>query len=133
MGTLRQLLRFNGTMWSLGVSLLLVGLLAGCTTPLINVQVQVDTCQTGGGKQFGPLSPPGMCNPVQVTSATPIPSGTVCKDSSGNPMTCPTGAQCTGGYMCMSGSPGTCSTTRSACKTYWTQISGTSGTCSCAC
>jgi hypothetical protein len=127
MGTLRQLFKFDGTVCILAVGLLLLG---GCTTPLVNVVVQVDTCQAGGMRT--PLNPAGLCNGVTYTGA--IPSGTICKNINGQVITCPANATCSSGAKCAD-TPGTCTQTRTACKTIWTESSpgSSSGSCICGC
>jgi len=129
MGTLRQLFKLRRTAWSLVGGLLLVGLLGGCSTPFIDidVSVQVDTCPSGAGGPRQPLPEPGACT-NGGTGSIPPPPATICKNASGAPMNCPTGATCTSGYKCGS-PPGT--ENRKTCKTIWTQISGTSGSCIC--
>ena len=70
MGTLPQMLKFNGTMWSLGIGLLLAGLLGGCTKPLVNVEVNVDTCQAGAmGRSIEEPPAPGACNLSPILTA----------------------------------------------------------------
>jgi hypothetical protein len=66
---MRHLFKVNGILATLVATLLL--LLGGCGQPLINVDVKVDTCQTGGmGKSIGELPPPGGCNPPQAYSGS---------------------------------------------------------------
>ena len=110
-----------------GIGLLL--LLQGCTTPLVDVKVT--TCGKG---EMNASDGVGACNVVNPYSG-PIPthppsvSGTICKDSSGATITCPTGAQCASGSKCNDQSPGTLN--RKTCVTYWVQTSGTNGNCYC--
>ena len=80
MGTLGRLFKFNGTAWSLGAGLLLPVLLAGCT-PLVNVEVNVDTCQAGGPRT--PLPPPGACN--NGGTGPIVVSNTICKNCGQDP------------------------------------------------
>jgi len=67
MGTFPQLFKLNGTAWSLIIGLLLAGLLSGCHTPLIDIDVQVTNmagaCPPGGGGG-GPI-PTAGCSAKQ--------------------------------------------------------------------
>jgi hypothetical protein len=140
MRTLLQLLDFNGTVWNLGVSLLLAGLLGGCSEPFVNVIVQVDTCQAGGmGKQFGEPSPPGACQPTAVLTVPTDPNlfnagyfntatRTILDDHDHR---CNTGGT---NKICKS-SPGStmCGGVFKTCKTRFTPTSGNNGTCTCGC
>lgn len=137
MRTLRQLLSFNRTVWNLGVSLLLAGLLGGCTEPFVNVIVQVDTCQAGGGKPFGPPPPPGACNPTPPLTALTDPNlfgagyyNTATKTKlNDHTHRCNTGT-----WMCQS-SPGStlCGGISKTCITRFTPTSGNNGNCTCGC
>ena len=70
MRTLRPLFMSKRTASNLAVGLFLAGLLAGCTKPLVNVEVNVDTCQAGGmGRPIGEPPEPGACNPSPVLTA----------------------------------------------------------------
>ena len=124
MGTLGRLFKFNGTAWSLGAGLLLPVLLAGCT-PLVNVEVNVDTCQAGGPRT--PLPPPGACN--NGGTGPIVVSNTICKNAAGSTITCQSSFTCSAGNKCLDGNPGT--ENRKACKTIWTQTSGNNGSCIC--
>lgn len=130
MGALRQLLKFNGTMRSLGVGLLVAGLLGGCTQPFVNVIVQVDTpsCQAGEGKTIESPPPPGGCN-NGGTGLIVVSPNTICKNASGTPINCQSSFMCSAGNKCLNGNPGT--ENRKACKTIWTQTSGNNGSCTC--
>ena len=131
MGTLRQLFKLKGSAWSLLGGFLLAGLLGGCSHPFIDIKVDVDvnsTCASGGGPRQ-PLPGAGACS-VDGTGAIPQSptSQTICKNSGGTVINCPPGATCTSGNKCNTPS-GT--DNRKACKTIWTQVNGTSGSCIC--
>jgi len=134
MGTLRQLLKFNTTLWSLAVGLFLAGLLAGCHTPLVNVEVTVDTCQAGGmGKPFGePPEKPGACN-VYPAGSTPYTGDAYgfLKTTDGQPFS--QHQNCSGGKRCTPGTPGRCDSgpkTGFPCASW---VNPSTMTCSCSC
>lgn len=128
MRNLAKQLKLNSATWSLVGGLMLVGLLGACT----EVQVTVDTCatRTGGGTPLPPIEPGGCAAGVPYTGT--IPSGTICKNTSGTIITCPANATCSSGSMKCPSLPGTCAN-RTPCKTTWTESThgSTSGTCVC--
>lgn len=140
MRPLRQLLGFNGTVWNLGVSLLLAGLLGGCTEPFVNVIVQVDTCQAGGmGKPFGPSPEPGACIPTAVLTVPTDPNkfGAGYYNTATKTILTDHTHLCNAGganKMCQS-SPGSnlCGGVSKLCKTRFTPTSGNNGDCICGC
>jgi len=135
MGTLRKLFEPKVTTWNLVGGLLLVGLLGGCTTPFVNVVVQVDTCPSGSGGPRTPLDPPGACtlNTANPYNGPLIPQNyKVCKDFNNNTIPCTGNEMCTGttSRVCAD-SPG--NENRKLCKSVWKQSAAGSmnGTCVC--
>ena len=139
MRTLRQRLGFNGTAWNLGVSLLLAGLLGGCSgQPFVNVIVQVDTCQAGGmEKQFGQLTPPGACNQTLLTNNTTDPNKyNNAWNMATNTAMADHDHRCnTNTWMCQSdpGSKACPIPPNKPCKTRFTPTAGIYGNCTCGC
>jgi hypothetical protein len=132
MENMQEFCKFKRTVSSLGVSLLLAGLL-GCHTPLVNVEVKVDanSCQQGGtGKEIESPPPPGLCNSMTYTTGVPgFPSAVGFIDDntgnvipSGSPLTCSASQKC-------KALPGTCPTTGRACKSH----RAATGSCYCGC
>ena len=136
MRNLRQIFKSNRTSWSLVGGLLLAGLLGGCSTPFIDISVQVDSCPSGSttGDTRIPILPrgAGTCF-AGVPHTGQIPSGTMCKNTTGQIINCPANAQCSSGSKKCPNPPGTCGRTATPCRTTWTQSTSgsTSGTCIC--
>jgi hypothetical protein len=136
MRTLRTLFKPKVTTWNLVGGLLLVGLLGGCTTPLVNVAVQVDTCPSGGGGPRTPLDPPGYCS---INSTAPyngplIPQNyKVCKAFDGTTINCTGNEMCTGSTSRVCNDPPGNDSNRKPCKSVWKQSAAGSmnGDCSC--
>ena len=104
--------------------------LQGCTNEVI---VKCGPNVPGGGGGIGV----GGCNPQNVTTDTPIdPATTICKSSTGAPMTCPTNAFCSASssphVRCDPQSPG--SNRSTPCRTIWKESSPGSlgGSCECS-
>jgi hypothetical protein len=126
METFRQQLSLSKTVLNLVFPIIVTGLLSGCTKPLVNVEVNVDTCQAGGPRT--PL--PGGIGACNNGGTGPIVvSNSICKDSGGKTITCQSSFQCTAGNKCLDGNPG--NENRKLCKTKWTQTSGNNGNCLC--
>ncbi len=139
MRTSRQLWKFERVACSLAVGFLLAGLLGGCTEPFVNVVVQVDTCQAGGGRPFGPPPEPGACMKTPVLTAPTDPNlyNSGYFNTATNTILYDHDHRCNAGgtnKMCQS-SPGstTCGGIPKQCKTRFTPTSGNNGNCDCGC
>ena len=140
MTTLRQLFKSKGTACSLGVGLLLAGLLGGCQTPFIDIKVQVDNtagaCPSGGTRIITP--PDGGMGACSIDPRSPytgplIPQNyKVCKDFNNNIIACTGNEMCTGSNSRVCNDPPG-NETRKICKSVWKQSAAGSmnGTCSC--
>jgi len=128
MRTLRQLFKFKGTACSLGVGLLVAGLLGGCTTPFVNVVVEVDTCQAGGtGRSFGPPPPPGACT-TPFTPWSGKSADLFWNSQTGQQIPSGSGLTCVSGMKCAA-LPGNCGFGK-PCKS-WYRPSNQSCLCDC--
>jgi hypothetical protein len=126
MGTSRNGSQFHKAVRSIAAGFMLFGLLGACT----KVNVQVDTCAAPGGTRT-PLPEPGACSVMNPYSGPLLPQNyKVCKNSSGQTVSCTGNEMCTSGNRC-NDAPG--SENRKICKTVWTQSSAGSmdGTCNC--
>ena len=134
MRTFPQVFTFNKAARTLAAGLLLAGLLGGCTTPFVNVVVQVDSCQAGGpGNPPLPLGPGQCIFASPTTGPIPPPPATICKDHNLNVITCPANVTCTSGPgRCDANSPGK-DRSGKICKTIWVQSAThpTEGACDC--
>jgi hypothetical protein len=136
MRTFQQIFSFTKAARTLAAGILLAGLLSGCTTPFVNVVVQVDSCQAGGpGKPPNiPMPGVGLCvfaNPT--TGPIPPPPATICKDHNLSIIPCPANATCTSGPgRCDANTPGS-NRSGKICKTIWVQSAThpTEGACDC--
>lgn len=112
--------------WPLLLSgIVLVLVLQGCTTPLVDVQVT--TCAQGNATddEDGKGACYAQAVPPQIAPGK-------CKNSSGQFVACPGGAMCTSGTRCQN-NPGSCN--RKTCRTILQLPAGggTSGNCYCDC
>jgi hypothetical protein len=139
MRNLRQVFNHKGAAWSLVGGLLLAGLLSGCGSgsKFVEVQVQVDTCPSGGPMRT--LSEGGACRPTpQLQDPTNANLYNNAKNTATGLAITDSVHMCNAGtYMCQS-SPGTklCGGTYKPCKTLYTPDAppnGLTGNCQCGC
>jgi hypothetical protein len=108
---------------SLGIFFAII--IQGCTNDVV-VKCGLGTHSSKPGDEG-----PGGCNSAGL-GLIPPPPATICKKSNGTVMDCPPNATCTSGVKCANYS-GTCPDRVTPCKTRWTQISGSNGSCTCGC
>ena len=134
MRIVQQSFNLNKIARTLVSSLLLVGMLGGCTKPFINVEVAVDTCPSGAGGSGKPI-PQGACSSDGGYTGTIKPAGyEVCKDVTGAVIACTGNEQCTGpANVSACNAPTGMDANRKVCKTLWVQSAAGSMNGSCVC
>jgi hypothetical protein len=120
-------------------TLLMIGLLEGCTHPFIDVSVKVDTCPPSTGTRVVSTgSPPegvdgGCRSTMPLTTATDA-FGALNAANSNQPITDHVHLCNAGTWMCQA-SPGSCfmGGQWKLCKTYFAPTTGNNGNCACNC
>lgn len=122
---MRSIVESMKTGWPMLLSVIVVVLvLHGCTTPLVDVKVV--TC---GQNTTGDNDGPGACNPQTITAAMMPVNPVICKQN-GATVDCGANTCAVGTTRCTPTSPGTgCG--RKACKTML-QLPGTTCYCDCS-